>query len=51
MTGDDAELLLRVPTIRGGPEVLAELSGALDEAATGMRERSTLCSSRASPSG
>ena len=37
MTGDDAELLLRVPTIRGGPEVLAELSGALDEAATGMR--------------
>jgi ATP phosphoribosyltransferase regulatory subunit len=35
--GDDAELLLRVPTIRGGPEVLAELSGALDEAATGMR--------------
>jgi ATP phosphoribosyltransferase regulatory subunit len=37
VTGDDADLLLRVPTIRGGPEVLAELSGALDEAATGMR--------------
>jgi ATP phosphoribosyltransferase regulatory subunit len=37
VSGDDAELLLRVPTIRGGPEVLAELSGALDEAATGMR--------------
>jgi ATP phosphoribosyltransferase regulatory subunit len=37
VTDDDAELLLRVPTIRGGPEVLAELSGALDEAATGMR--------------
>jgi len=37
VTGDDAELLLRVPTVRGGPEVLAELSGALDEAATGMR--------------
>jgi ATP phosphoribosyltransferase regulatory subunit len=37
VSGDDAELLLRVPTIRGGAEVLAELSGALDEAATGMR--------------
>jgi ATP phosphoribosyltransferase regulatory subunit len=36
VTGDDAELLLRVPTIRGGPEVLADLSGALEDAATGM---------------
>ncbi|MGZ4185322.1 MAG: ATP phosphoribosyltransferase regulatory subunit [Solirubrobacteraceae bacterium] len=37
VTGDDAELLLRVPTIRGGPEVLAALTGALEDAATGMR--------------
>jgi ATP phosphoribosyltransferase regulatory subunit len=37
VSGDDAELLLRVPTIRGGPEVLGGLSGALEEAATGMR--------------
>jgi ATP phosphoribosyltransferase regulatory subunit len=37
VAGEDAELLLRVPTIRGGPEVLAELSGALDRAATGIR--------------
>jgi ATP phosphoribosyltransferase regulatory subunit len=34
---EDAELLLRVPRIRGGPEVLDGLSGALDDAATGMR--------------
>ncbi len=33
----DAELLLEVPTIRGAPEVLADLSGALEEAATGLR--------------
>jgi ATP phosphoribosyltransferase regulatory subunit len=33
----DAELLLAVPRIRGGPEVLADLSGALEDAATGMR--------------
>jgi ATP phosphoribosyltransferase regulatory subunit len=37
VTGGDAELLLKVPTIRGGPEVLADLSGALEDAATGMR--------------
>ena len=37
VSGADAELLLRVPSIRGGPEVLADLSGALDEAVTGMR--------------
>jgi ATP phosphoribosyltransferase regulatory subunit len=37
VSGADAELLLHVPRIRGGPEVLAELSGALEEAATGMR--------------
>jgi ATP phosphoribosyltransferase regulatory subunit len=36
--GDEqAELLLRVPQIRGGPEVLETLSGALEEAVTGMR--------------
>ncbi len=34
----DAELLLRVPRIRGGPEVLERLSGPLEDAATGMRE-------------
>ena len=31
------ELLLRVPRIRGGPDVLEGLSGPLEEAATGMR--------------
>jgi ATP phosphoribosyltransferase regulatory subunit len=34
----DAELLLRVPRIRGGPEVLEGLSGPLEQAARGMRE-------------
>jgi ATP phosphoribosyltransferase regulatory subunit len=35
---DDAKtLLLGVPRTRGGPEVLEGLSGALDEAVTGMR--------------
>ena len=33
----DAELLLRVPQIRGGPEVLEDLDGPLDDAVTGMR--------------
>ena len=33
----DAELLLNVPRRRGGSEVLAELSGPLEEAVTGMR--------------
>ncbi len=33
----DVELLLRVPRIRGGPEVLRELHGPLERAATGMR--------------
>jgi len=33
----DAELLLRVPRRRGGPEVLEGLSGPLEGAATGMR--------------
>jgi len=33
----DAELLLTVPRIRGGPEVLRDLHGPLEGAATGMR--------------
>ena len=33
----DAELLLAVPRIRGGPEVLEGLSGPLEEALAGMR--------------
>jgi ATP phosphoribosyltransferase regulatory subunit len=37
MSGMDAELLLNVPRRRGGPEVLAELSGPLEDAVTGMR--------------
>ncbi|HEY2437897.1 MAG TPA: ATP phosphoribosyltransferase regulatory subunit [Solirubrobacteraceae bacterium] len=37
MAGPDAELLLQVPRRRGGPEVLGELSGPLEEAVTGMR--------------
>jgi ATP phosphoribosyltransferase regulatory subunit len=37
LSDSDAELLLRVPRIRGGPEVLEGLSGPLEEAATGMR--------------
>src|SRR5207248_2142764 len=36
ISSDDAELLLRVPQIRGGPEVLEGLSGPLEAAATGM---------------
>lgn len=35
--GEQAELLLRVPRVRGGPEVLEGLSGALQDAVTGMR--------------
>lgn len=33
----DQELLLRVPRIRGGPEVLEGLSGPLQQAGTGMK--------------
>jgi ATP phosphoribosyltransferase regulatory subunit len=33
----DQELLLRVPRIRGGPQVLEGLSGPLQEAGTGMK--------------
>jgi ATP phosphoribosyltransferase regulatory subunit len=37
LAAGDAELLLRVPSTRGGPEVIEDLSGALETAATGMR--------------
>jgi ATP phosphoribosyltransferase regulatory subunit len=37
LAADDADLLLRVPRTRGGPEVLEGLSGPLEEAAMGMR--------------
>ncbi len=37
LDASDAELLLQVPRIRGGPEVLDGLTGRLEEAATGMR--------------
>jgi ATP phosphoribosyltransferase regulatory subunit len=35
---EDIELLLTVPQIRGGPEVLEGRSGALEQAISGMRE-------------
>jgi ATP phosphoribosyltransferase regulatory subunit len=35
---DTAALLLRVPRTRGGPEVFADLEGALHDALTGMRD-------------
>jgi ATP phosphoribosyltransferase regulatory subunit len=38
LSAHDAELLLRVPRTRGGPEVLADLSGPLHDAVTGMLE-------------
>ncbi len=37
LSDGDAELLLRVPRTRGGPEVLEQATGALQEAGTGMR--------------
>jgi ATP phosphoribosyltransferase regulatory subunit len=37
LAASDAELLLGVPRRRGGPEVLADLSGPLEEAIAGMR--------------
>jgi ATP phosphoribosyltransferase regulatory subunit len=37
LTDEQSELLLRVPQIRGGPDVLDGLSGALENAVTGMR--------------
>jgi ATP phosphoribosyltransferase regulatory subunit len=38
LTAEDLELLLRVPRIRGGPEVLEGLSGPLQAAGAGLRE-------------
>jgi ATP phosphoribosyltransferase regulatory subunit len=37
LSAAELDLLLRVPRTRGGPEVLEQLSGALQEAGTGMR--------------
>jgi ATP phosphoribosyltransferase regulatory subunit len=37
LADDEAELLLAVTRVRGGPEVLEGLSGPLEEAAAGMR--------------
>ena len=37
LSAADAELLLRVPRARGGPDVLQTLPGPLESAATGMR--------------
>ena len=37
LSDDDAALLLRVPRIRGGAEVLSGLDGPLEHAGTGMR--------------
>lgn len=37
LASEESELLLRVPRIRGGPGVLAGLSGQLERAAAGMR--------------
>jgi ATP phosphoribosyltransferase regulatory subunit len=37
LDGGDLELLLRVPQTRGGPEVLEDLKGPLEAAATGIR--------------
>jgi ATP phosphoribosyltransferase regulatory subunit len=38
LDAERAELLVRVPTIRGGPEVLEGLGGEVHEAVGGMRE-------------
>ncbi|MGI8864183.1 MAG: ATP phosphoribosyltransferase regulatory subunit [Solirubrobacteraceae bacterium] len=38
LPADAFKLLLRVPRVRGGPEVLDELTGPLQAAGTGMRE-------------
>lgn len=37
LPAEASQLLLQVPRIRGGPEVLSNLSGPLEQAATGMR--------------
>jgi ATP phosphoribosyltransferase regulatory subunit len=46
LTPADAALLLRVPRIRGGPDVLSGLAGPLEGAATGMRALHRLLDSR-----
>jgi ATP phosphoribosyltransferase regulatory subunit len=38
LRGGDIELLLRVPQIRGGPDVLEDLTAPLDTAVAGMRQ-------------
>jgi ATP phosphoribosyltransferase regulatory subunit len=38
LTTEDAELLLTVPHLRGGPDTLEHLEGRLDEAVSGMRD-------------
>jgi ATP phosphoribosyltransferase regulatory subunit len=38
LEGEALELLLAVPRMRGGPEILENLSGALQAAGTGMRD-------------
>ena len=42
LSAGEAELLLRLATTRGGPEVLDGLSGRLDDALSGMREAAAL---------
>ena len=44
LSAADTQLLLRVPRTRGGPEVLEQLSGPLQEAGTGMRSVQALLS-------
>jgi ATP phosphoribosyltransferase regulatory subunit len=45
LTGADAQLLLSVPRMRGGPEILEDLTGPLEQAGTGMRAVHALLSS------
>ena len=51
LADEQAELLLRVPRIRGGAEVLEDLDGPLHEAVSGMREVHALLAPRAWPRG
>ncbi len=37
LTGDDAALLLRVPQMRGGPELLSDADGPVGDAVAGLR--------------
>ena len=47
---DDAELLLRVPQLRGGPEVLDEADGPVADAVAGLRRRLRAARPARSPS-